>query len=205
MDTSIFQIELCGVCGVAFVPEKDAAGLCPECREELMTAVAPVLFPLEPDGPPCVCIGEYAGVMVRLIEAMKVRARVRLLSFVAQEMVAPVLERYFGDRPICPVPASKRGKRLRGFDQTRRLAKYLAPKPALVLRRKGGQEQKRLSKAERLENARCSLTLRRGRTVPGAIVIDDVYTTGATLRRAAYILCEAGTPIAGALVLAIRR
>ena len=170
-----------------------------------MNAVEPIVFPLEPAGPKCVGIGEYAGVMVRLVEAIKIRGRSRLLSFVAREMVAPILDRHFGDRPLCPVPASGRGRRLRGFDQMHYLARYLGPKATPALKRRTGREQKRLSKEDRLENARRSLTLRAGHTVSGSIIIDDVYTTGATLRRAAHMLHEAGTPIAGALVLAIRR
>ncbi|MCG8480987.1 MAG: hypothetical protein MI724_17975 [Spirochaetales bacterium] len=170
-----------------------------------MSAVEPIAFRLEHAGPRCVGIGEYAGIMVQLIEAIKIRGRSRLLSFVAKEMVAPVLDYHFGSRPICPVPASGRGKRLRGFDQMRHLARYLPPEGAPALKRCKGREQKRLSKEDRLENARRSLTLRAGRNVPNSIVIDDVYTTGATLRRAAHILRDAGTPIAGALVLAIRR
>lgn len=96
-----------------------------------------------------------------------------------------------------PRTAEKRAEA--GFDQAQRLARLLAKSTgagyAAVLHRRGGQEQKQLSEAERRENVRVSLTLSHPEKCRGQkmILIDDVLTSGATMVHCAGLLREAGT------------
>lgn len=67
---------------------------------------------------------------------------------------------------------------------------------AEVLAKNPGKEQKALDFIGRLENIRGKIRLRplagRGKLPRGVILVDDVFTTGATLSECARILREGG-------------
>jgi ComF family protein len=104
--------------------------------------------------------------------------------------------------PACIVPVPIHVKRLRdrGFNQSELIARAYAEAVDMPLivdaltRGKNTQSQVHLSRVERMENMSGAFMARntekiRGRTV---YLIDDVYTTGATLYEAARILQDAG-------------
>lgn len=102
---------------------------------------------------------------------------------------------------IVPVPLHPTKRRERGFNQAERLARCLSratriPADANLLRRvEPTPSQTRLSRKERAENVRHAFALRPGRAVaPGtrAVVVDDVFTTGATTSACARVLRAAG-------------
>lgn len=108
---------------------------------------------------------------------------------------------------IVPVPLSKERLRERGFNQAALLAELLAePLTHALIRRGSEQKQSKKSRRERLmprENpflpdAETAAAL-SGRKV---LLIDDIYTTGATLRLAAEALEAAGPLRIDALTLA---
>lgn len=100
------------------------------------------------------------------------------------------------------VPASPSQRRRRGFDQGRVLARSVAPvvrSKAKPLLRRTGTAQTGRSRSDRLLGP--DLTSRR--PVRGAILlVDDVVTTGASLRRAAAELYHAGASRVDAVVFA---
>jgi competence protein ComFC len=105
--------------------------------------------------------------------------------------------------PLVPVPLH-RGRRLwRYFNQAEEIARPLSQQtglplcPALV-RTRGTGSQTSLSRAERLKNLRGAFELSRagkrfaaGKPA-GAVVVDDVFTTGATTGECARVLRKAG-------------
>lgn len=110
---------------------------------------------------------------------------------------------------LLPVPLSRERLRTRGFNQALELARQLAPGKTLahvLKRRRDTPAQSALTRAERLRNVRdvfaVETTARpqiEGRRV---VLIDDVMTSGATLRAAAQVLRDAGAAHITALVLA---
>jgi len=106
---------------------------------------------------------------------------------------------------LVPAVTTRRRAAERGFDQARELAHRAAGRcgaqVADVLRKRGGAQRGR-TRAERL--AACGrFRLRPGVPLPGcAVLVDDVVTTGATLRDAADALAAAGVTVAGAVVVA---
>ena len=112
-------------------------------------------------------------------------------------------------------PRSRFGLLAHGKDHARRmaktLAKYTGMKFSPAFRHRGRAEQKKLGAAARLSNAKESFLIRRGADVKGAkyVIVDDVVTSGATMRacqtlllsngaRCAFVLSAAKTPMRGA-------
>ncbi len=89
---------------------------------------------------------------------------------------------------IVPVPSSKYKQRKRGFDHIndicKKLAKLLEIDSILFLEReKEGKEQKSLNKKDRLKNMEGVFSLIKYTEEPITILlVDDVLTTGATMR-----------------------
>jgi ComF family protein len=100
---------------------------------------------------------------------------------------------------VVPVPARRERARRRGSDPPGRLAAALAAAWALpvaphALRRVGGRPQRGRVRAERRRNA--ATAFGAGSRLPPAaarvVLVDDVYTTGATAHACARLLRAAG-------------
>lgn len=110
---------------------------------------------------------------------------------------------------LVPVPLARERLRTRGFNQALELARALAPDKThahVLQRRRDTPAQSALPRTERLRNVRDVFALDaharpriEGRRL---VLIDDVMTSGATLRAAAQVLQEAGAAHITALVLA---
>lgn len=123
---------------------------------------------------------------------------------------------------LVPVPSSRRARRRRRDDPVRRLALRAASRlraqgvPARVvpaLRVRGvPADQAGLSRAERAANlagrfavrrgGRAALVARPGQPAPLVVVVDDVLTTGATVREAVRALAVRGVPVAAVATVA---
>ncbi len=126
---------------------------------------------------------------------------------------------------LVPVPSGGRARRRRRDDPVRRLTRRAAVRlrardvPARVvpgLRVRGTpDDQTGLTRAGRAANvagrfavrrgARAVMTARPGRPVPVVVVVDDVLTTGATVREAVRALAAAGIGVAAVATVAVAR
>jgi len=113
---------------------------------------------------------------------------------------APALPRQEWD-VIVPVPLHPAKRRERGFNQAERLARCLSratgipTDPTLLCRLTPAPSQTRLSRTERAANVERAFAMRRNRSVSSAtrvVVVDDVFTTGATTSACARVLRRAG-------------
>lgn len=112
---------------------------------------------------------------------------------------------------IVPVPTDERRRKKRGFNQATLLAEYVAgewgmPVCDALTRTRSCAPQTGLSEAQRRENLAGCMTVKarsvdavRGKRV---LLIDDVYTTGATAAEAARALLAAGAKNVGMLTAA---
>lgn len=147
----------------------------------------------------------YEGHGARIVQALKYRDGRRLVAPLADELA----RRWAEVAPAAPglvvtwVPTSGRRRRERGFDQSELLARALARRigatPRPLLRRRPGPAQTGLDRAAREAAAGYGTTARTGGPV---LILDDVCTTGSTLRAASAALAGVGTEVVGHVVVA---
>lgn len=111
---------------------------------------------------------------------------------------------------VIPVPLHPKRKRERGFNQAQVVAKELARLRGLkcvegvLVKVKNVLPQTSLEAGERRKNVRGAFGVKDGKHIEGkkVLLVDDVYTTGATVRECSLALREAGAEDVRALTLA---
>jgi predicted amidophosphoribosyltransferase len=139
----------------------------------------------------------YAGGAKHLVAAWKEHG-LRRAGAVAAELVVTTLPRPAAD-VIAYIPADEHRLLERGHHPAQCLALELGTRweipVAQLLRRVPGHPSSRqatLARPDRLRNARGAFVATGG-APPRVVVVDDVYTTGATADAAASALCAGGT------------
>ena len=147
-------------------------------------------------------VGLYAGVLRDLIHALKYQ---RIYGLV--QPLGDLLHQYFhthwGEHPpeaLVPVPLHRSKLRVREFDQALALARRLSQGVGLplwadvLIRHRPTLSQVGLSATERRRNIRGAFTVQKPQYCAGKalLLIDDVYTTGATVQECARLLRQAG-------------
>ncbi len=181
----------CDRCGLPFAGELTTTFECTNCREmELHFSSARS----------AVAAG---GMVLEIIHRYKYQRALWFEPFLADLLIreaAPVLRGAAWDW-IVPVPLHPAKQREREFNQAERLARHLAaatniPVNARLLQRiEPTLTQTRLTRPERAANVRRAFALQKaGLDLSGAriVVLDDVFTTGATTSACARALKQAG-------------
>jgi len=120
------------------------------------------------------------------------------------------LREFLSKKPkIVPVPLYWRRKNWRGFNQAEIIARIVAEGlglrllMGLVERRRATKPQVKLSRDERKSNVEQAFRVKKGMVVPERILlIDDVWTTGETMRVVGQELKRAGARVVWGLSLA---
>lgn len=125
-----------------------------------------------------------------------------LYSFMADELCELIKSsvKNYSEYVITYVPRSKNKARKYGVDQAKMLAKEVSKRLGIrcicVLKHIEGKEQKKLTGAERLENAMSSYDLKKGSMLDicnhKIILIDDVITTASSIYACATLLNLSG-------------
>lgn len=160
-------------------------------------------------------LGEYRGDLKDMVYLLKYRGQREMAEALAPPL-ARHLSGYFSRGEwqfpggVVPVPLHPRRLESRGFNQAEELAGALGRQLGLPVincleRVKDTRSQTRLSRQERFLNVRGAFRLAEsfpGNYPPSLLLVDDVYTTGATLNECAGALHrEAGVKaIYGAVV-----
>ncbi len=156
-------------------------------------------------------VGRYDGILKELIHKFKFQDREYLYRPLGELMA-----RYLADTInqkidlVTSVPMSKERLRERGYNQASLLAGVIARetgimfKDKLLYRQRRTRPQYRLSSEERKENLRGAFTLIQKQDVreQTVLVVDDIFTTGATIEECALTLKRGGAKRVYALVLA---
>ena len=203
---------VCGGCVARFAPQLPR---CRRCGLRVATSV-PLCGACLADPPPfdaCSVGCDYAFPWDRLIADFKFNTRVELAAPLAQRLVDAV-RRDGGPLPqwVLTVPLAPQRLAERGYNQAWQLARRVARSlgcradARLLERPLAGAHQAELGLAQRLTNPRGAFVPNPARRVSlhgqHVAVVDDVMTSGATLREAAAALRRAGAARVDAWVLA---
>ncbi|MGQ9583927.1 MAG: double zinc ribbon domain-containing protein [Anaerolineae bacterium] len=202
--------------------------LCPQCREALAWLEPPLCtqcgIPLR-DGSLCrACANHplpylhirsavfFEGAARQAVHRLKYVGRAALAAALAQVMLEAWEREHVLVQAVVPVPLHPERLRERGYNQAEVLARQLARLTSLPLveaglrRTRNTPPQVGLSMLERQRNVEgafwCQERQFEGQTV---LLVDDVCTTGSTLRAAAQALHQGGAVEIWALTLARSR
>ncbi len=181
--------QSCGVCGLKL-------GACSCLPEELYKTSAQGLFKLV-----YYTRGVETGVQSRILYRIKQKRAKRVTEWLAAQL-AELLPTDEADMILTWIPRGYRARSQTGTDQAEQLARAVAAQTGLCIlplikrRRRGEQEQKHLSPAARLQNAKQSFLPAKAlaQTVSGraVVLVDDIVTTGASMAACTRILQKAG-------------
>jgi ComF family protein len=176
----IERADACPRCGAP-----DAAAHCEECRGE----------PFRFAG--AVCAGVLDHPLSRLVVLYKDGGERGLARVLGSLIVEALAEDASWADAVVGIPASRSALLRRGFDHGGELAAAVAAslhRPVLEPLVSGPHaDQRRLGRKERAANVAAGLVLRPSVELPSRIlVVDDVFTTGATLDAAATVLLSGG-------------
>lgn len=137
----------------------------------------------------------YSGLAKDILVLYKFKKNYSFASFYGDLICRYIVEEYINP-VVCPVPTSFLKRRLKSGYQLDPIVSYLKKQGLVVkwlLAKKYSATQKKLSRSLREQNLLHSFKVRSCKYKDRFIVlIDDVYTTGATLRSCYLALKEAG-------------
>ncbi|MBI5097926.1 MAG: ComF family protein [Nitrospirae bacterium] len=180
---SPYEGPICQKCGKPLV--SDVSTTCGECLED------------EPAFSYARSFGLYEGVLKKAISLLKFYGIKRLskpLSDIILRIDMPRVD------AVIPVPLHEKRLRQREFNQSALLAKYLAESLGIavllncLIKIRDTAPQVGLSSKDRRKNIKKAFEIRRTEMIEGKniILIDDVVTTGATVRECSNVLKKAG-------------
>lgn len=193
----------CAVCGTS---SHDA--ICSSCST-LLQRLSPSQWGRDRAGVPLLrAVGRHEGALREAILAWKERGRADLTEFLAT-LLQPLIPM---DALIVPVPTRWSARRLRGECVISSLAECVsnAPVAHALIHQRPSEDQTAISFTQRSTNVERTLAVKatalpkltrsviQGRPI---VVLDDIYTTGATAREAIRALHEVNVSVSLVVVL----
>ena len=181
---------ICGRCGLPFEGDLGTPFECANCRDgEFVFRYARSAVAAR-------------GMALEIIHRYKYSNALWFEPFLADLLVraaAPVLRAESWDM-IVPVPLHRSKRAQRGFNQAERLARQLGRETGLALHSRcvarvtPTRSQTTLTRAERAANVRRAFTVKDQAALSGrrVVLVDDVFTTGATTNACAKVLRDGG-------------
>jgi ComF family protein len=192
---------LCSVCGRMFAAREGDDHRCGDCIRQprhFARARSALL---------------YTSGFRKVVHQFKYRGRMQLADPLGSMLLATYLRFWHSDDIdlILPVPLHPKRFRQRGFNQAYRLVanwkhleRGLAATPGLLVKTRATAPQTGLKKEQRRRNVRNCFDVPRPEAVRSRriLLVDDVYTTGATADECARVLLRSGAARVEVLTLA---
>jgi ComF family protein len=212
-----FLPRLCLFCGAAVGEEAEVA-VCPECKGQIEWVESPmctccgavfasrdgvdrVCGECQKDPPPFTrarAAAIYDGPAAQAVKRFKFGGKMAYLPVMQAWLQRPLCLELVADADlIAPVPLHPRRIRQRGFNQALLLAHAFPEVPLgreVVVRVRHTVPQVELKPKERRDNVKGAFVVPNPALVKGknVLLLDDVFTTGATVRECAKVLLKSG-------------
>ncbi len=190
--------------------------LCPSCRcklQALARSPQPILLP---SLPPLIAWGQYEGALKQILVQLKYRHQSKLAIPLGHWLAtAWVQQRQPSSQALAvvPIPLHRDRQQQRGYNQASLIAESFCKRTGLPLKHQGLIRQKptaaqhQLSRQSRRQNLQQAFALGRDLQHPRSktttiLLIDDIFTTGATMTAAVETLAAAGISTAALLTVA---
>jgi ComF family protein len=186
--------------------------LCVYCDRQLQSEQ--LRDPLQNTTPFILAGGNYSGTLKRAIAQCKYHNHPQLGYYLGELLGKTWLAHPPYDSQIIaiPIPLHPDKQRQRGFNQAELIAKGFCQHTGItlnqsLLRVKATEAQFQLNPTDRQQNLSDAFALKPGHKLQGRsiILIDDIYTTGATISAASQLLQKASVNMVGIAVSAIAR
>jgi len=196
----IHRGPVCLVCGQFLYHQNKIDSICLECQNSLPP------YGLHRS------LGPYSGRLKEIIILLKYKGNEPLASSLAEH-----LYQHFGPQGvlagidlIVPVPLHRQKKRQRGFNQAELLARWIArlaccsSSRGVLIKTRNTPTQVSLEAGKRELNLKGAFAVRKRELVMQRVImlVDDVYTTGSTIKECTLALKKAGAREVRALTLA---
>jgi ComF family protein len=209
-------VPICDACWAEFPVQ--SGSVCVRCGDALNGPVSPssgktlcrVCRLAPPPFERAVAYGPYRGCMKAAIHALKydgLQPAARRMGRMLAEAIAQLSDEAPAEMLVVPIPLHRSKYAQRGFNQARSLAVYaldalrkshpawrLTLAPRTLMRLRATESQAGLTAHARRVNVRRAFSVSDQAIVDqkNVLIIDDIYTSGATTRAAARVLLRAG-------------
>ena len=202
------ESPMCSKCGIVFKSRQGEDRVCGHCIE------APKSYGMARSA------GVYDKTLMSVIHCLKYKGKIQLTSPLGT-LLFNVFIRYWNPKHIdmvIPVPLHERKLRIRGFNPSFLLVRnwprifemlngHLPVIPVekdILARNKWTAPQTGLGRKERLQNIKNAFAVKDTSKINGKkiLLVDDVYTTGATANECAKVLLKGGSKQVDVLTLA---
>jgi ComF family protein len=188
----------CRVCGLEVHGAAEATPLCGECLNT------------QPSFSIARSLVRYELTIQQLVHKLKYSRDTSVIPGIVELITGYDLSEFLEIDYIVPVPLHLRRLRQRGLNQALLLARLLFPERGeliradLLIRTRNTVPQTELGGAERRDNLKTAFQLRNGYDVNGFVVclVDDVFTTGATVEECSRVILKSGAREVKVLTLA---
>jgi ComF family protein len=192
-----YQSPSCGHCGVSLPPRAFEGMVQPRCED-----CGDWPYYLDQTW----SLGPYEGPLRLAHHAFKFDGMEHLKSAIARKMLSHLPENFGnGVEAVIPVPMSPEKERERGYNPSFLLGNEVSttlgiPVKPILRKVRSTVAQRLLARDKRLQNQKGAFQVVANEQISKVLLIDDVFTTGATLEECAKVLKKAGAQWVGAVV-----
>ncbi len=210
---NLFLESQCPLC-----QRSTAKDFCPDCQRQLIRCQIAKPEKFWRGELPIFSWGIYGGALKRALAVLKYENQPQVAQVLGYWLADAWGKSSFaskGDLTVVPIPLHPKKQQERGYNQAELLAESFCQVTGLSLARHGLERVREtealfsMSAVEREENLAAAFTLGKGfrHRIPKTpiLLLDDIYTTGATARASALVLRQHGMKVFGIVAIATPR
>lgn len=195
MFESFLYPKVCGFCNKIL----EDGYICEECKQNIKCINSEYIpFVQTSYFDKLYCSYEYVGIVRKKILDYKFNHKKYLCKTFAESMIEKLESDSLKYDMIIAVPTSIKRKMQRGYNQSELIARLVAKSIKIpyvknvIIKAKRNATQSKLGRNERIKNVKNAFKITKDVNNKKILLIDDIYTTGATVNECSKLLKKAG-------------